>query len=133
MDFSFERRLSIFQYPVPHFWYPRRKLDCMVTYLKSLELYTNETMHGFQGGTAILLSMLGASKDDIARHIGWYSTAMVDHYTQADKVLAAADTSDRLAVSTLPEAGHIRAEVLGTRFSACNNLVDFEPFFKNVL
>ena len=48
---------------------------------------------------------------------------MVDHYTQAGKILAAADT----------EAGHILADVLGTRFSACNNLVGFQSFFKNGL
>jgi integrase len=61
----------------------------LVTYLKLLGLYTNETIHGFRGGIAILLSLLGASKDEIAKHFGWSSTQIVDHYTQVDKVLAA--------------------------------------------
>lgn len=101
----------------------------LVTYLKSLGLYTNETIHGFRGGTAILLGLLGASKADIAGHIGWHSTDMVDHYTQADKVLALVNTSDKLSGSTLPVAGRIPAEDLGTRFKQCNSLVGFKLFF----
>lgn len=101
----------------------------LVTYLKLLDLYTDETVHGFRGGTALLLSMLGASSEDIARHIGWCSSAMVDHYTQVDKVFTAMDTADRLSGSILPSAGQIPAEVLGGRFNECNNLIGFEPFF----
>lgn len=101
----------------------------LVTYLTSLDLYKNETIHGFRGGTAILLTLLGATKDEIAGHIGWCSTNMVDHYTQVEKVLAAGDTSYKLGVSTVPEAGHILAEELGTEFRKRNNLVGFEPFF----
>ena len=82
------------------------------------------------GGTAILLSLLGASNNDIAAHIGWCSPTMVDHYTQIEKVLSAAGTSEKLSVSTDPKACRIPAEVLGTRFQKCNNLVGFKPFFK---
>jgi hypothetical protein len=101
----------------------------LVSYLKSLGLYTNETVHGFRGGTALLLKMLGASSDDIARHIGWCSTAMVDHYTQVDKVSAILDTGDKLGDSILSRAGQVPAQVLGRRFTECNNLTGFEPFF----
>ncbi|CAB3993772.1 LIGHT-DEPENDENT SHORT HYPOCOTYLS 6 [Paramuricea clavata] len=91
-----------------------------VTYLKFLGLYemvhgfrgnifpiyfwTYETVHGFRGGTAILLSLLGASKNIITKHIRWSSTRMVGHYTQADKVLTVRNTVDRLNESILPVA-----------------------------
>jgi hypothetical protein len=101
----------------------------LLTYLKFLGLYTNETVHGFRGGTAILLRLLGASKDDIAEHIRWSSTRMVDHYTQANKVLTAGDTVDRLNESILPVAGHTPAEDLGTQFQNCDQLLNFKPFF----
>lgn len=103
------------------------------TYLTCLGIHENESIHGFRGGTAILLSLLGASKEDIARHMGWCSTFMVDHYTQADKVLAAdqaaTDTSERLSNSLLPQGGKIAAETLGARFRKLNNVVGFKPFF----
>lgn len=101
----------------------------LITYLKSLGIYTSETVHGFRGGTALLLRMLGASSEDIARHIGWCSTTMVDHYTQTQKVFAIVDTADKLGNSTLPRAGQVPAQTLGHQFNICNNLVGFEPFF----
>ena len=103
------------------------------TYLTCLGIHENESIHGFRGGTAILLSLLGASKEDIAGHMGWCSTFMVNHYTQADKVLAAdqavTETSERLSNSLLPQGGKIAAETLGARFRKLNNVVGFKPFF----
>jgi predicted esterase len=103
----------------------------LVIYLKLLSLYTNGTItiHGFRSGTAILLSLLGASKDEIAQHIGWSSTRMVDHYTQVDNVLAAAATSQRLNDCVFPVAGRTLAEDLGIQFQNYDNLISFQPFF----
>ena len=39
--------------------------------------------------------MLGASSEDIARHIGWCSTVMVDHYNRANKVVPVMDTAEK--------------------------------------
>lgn len=104
----------------------------LITYLTSLGINENETIHWFRGGTAILLSLLGASKEDVARHIGWCSTRMVDHYTQVDKVLAAdqaADASEKLNNSVLPQGNKTTAKNLGAKFREWNNLVGFKPFF----
>lgn len=57
---------------------------------------------------------------------------MVDHYTQVDKVLAAdkaADTSEKLNNSVLPQGNKTTAKVLGVKFRELNNLVGFKPFF----
>ena len=48
--------------------------------------------------------MLGASSEDIARHIGWCSTAMVDHYTRANKLVPLMDTAEELGLSILSSA-----------------------------
>lgn len=104
----------------------------LVTYLTSLGINENETVHGFRSGTAILLSLLGASKEDIVKHVGWCSTLMVDHYTQVDKILAAeqaADTSEKLNNSVLSSGDNTSANDLGLSFRKINNLVGFQPFF----
>lgn len=104
----------------------------LVLYLRNLDIYERETVHGFRGGAAILLSLLGASKEDIAQHIGWASSHMVDHYTQLDKVATAeaSEPAQKLYNSTLPLAGSVPAEVLCQKFRVLNNLVGFSPFFK---
>lgn len=104
----------------------------LVTYLKSLNIYDKESVHGFRGGTAVLLSLLGASKEEIAGHIGWRSIGMVDHYAQVDKVLAAdvdTDPAERLSASMLPKDGATPAGVLGNKFRDLNNLTGLTPFF----
>ena len=101
----------------------------LVTYLTSLGLYTNETVHGFRAGTAILLTLLGASKDDVAKHVGWCSSLMVNHYTRERRVPPKDDVWAKLDLSTSPGNDHPQAAVLGAEFQARSDLTDFEPFF----
>ena len=42
-------------------------------YLTTLEIHEGETMHSFRSGCSITLSLLGASDDQVARHVGWKS------------------------------------------------------------
>ena len=49
-------------------------------YLKDAGLDGGETPHSLRAGCSITLELLGVSKSDIAKHIGWRSTSMVDHY-----------------------------------------------------
>ena len=51
-------------------------------YLSSLGINEGESVHGFRAGNYILLRLLAVSKEEVAKHIGWKSTALVDYYTQ---------------------------------------------------
>ena len=53
----------------------------LVKYLSSLGINEGESVHGFRAGNSILQRLLGMSKEEVAKHIGWKSTALVDYYT----------------------------------------------------
>ena len=53
----------------------------LVKYLSFLGINESESVHGFRAGNSILQRLLGMSKEEVARHIGWKSTALVDYYT----------------------------------------------------
>lgn len=97
----------------------------LVKYLSSLEINDGETVHGFRSGTSILLRLLGVSREDVAEHIGWRSTALVDYYTQLDKVMSADTTSNTLACSTVDFGRGSSAELLGNTFRKLNCLTRF--------
>lgn len=40
---------------------------------KTLNIDGGETMHSFRGGFSMTLSLLGASDDQVAGHVGWKS------------------------------------------------------------
>ena len=45
-------------------------------------------MHSFRSGCSITLSLLGASDDQVASHVGWKSIQMARYYSQVPKVMA---------------------------------------------
>lgn len=49
-------------------------------YLKDAGLDSGKTPHSLRAGCSVTLELLGVSKSDIAKHIGWRSTGIVDHY-----------------------------------------------------
>ena len=53
----------------------------LVNYLSSLGINEGDSVHGFRAGNSILQRLLGMSKEEVAKHIGWKSTALVDYYT----------------------------------------------------
>ena len=59
----------------------------LIKYLSSLGINDDESVHGFRAGNSILLRLLGVSREEVAEHIGWKSTALVDYYTQVQKRL----------------------------------------------
>lgn len=101
----------------------------LVKYLSSLEINDGETVHGFRSGTSILLRLLGLSREDVAEHIGWRSTALVDYYTQLDKVMSADTSSNTLACSTVDFGRGSSAELLGNTFRTLNCLAGFTQAF----
>ena len=101
----------------------------LVKYLSSLEINDDETVHGFRSGTSILLRLLGLSREDVAEHIGCRSTALVDYYTQLDKVMSADTSSNTLACSTVDFGRGSSAELLGNTFRKLNCLAGFTQAF----
>ena len=57
------------------------------TYLDHLGIADGEPMHSFCSSCSITRSVLGASIEDIATHVGWHSTDSARYYTETDKVL----------------------------------------------
>jgi len=97
-------------------------------YLNALGIHDGESTHSFRGGTAILLRLLGASKEDVAHHIGWKSTEMVDLYTQIDKVMGSTSPGTS-ASNPLDVNGEALVERLGSQFRDSNLLIGFKPAF----
>ena len=98
-------------------------------YLSSLSINEGESVHGFRARNSILLRLLGVSKEEVAKHISWKSTALVDYYTQVQKVMNTAAVSDALACSTIDNGNGSPAEHLGNTFRECNILFGFTLAF----
>ena len=56
-------------------------------YLDQIQANDRETPHSSRSGCSITLSLLGASKEAVADHVGWASTKMVDHYNDLRSIL----------------------------------------------
>ncbi|KXJ22468.1 hypothetical protein AC249_AIPGENE2534 [Exaiptasia diaphana] len=70
-------------------------------YLSSLNIFDGETPHSFRSGVAIMLRLLGALKGQVASHLGWQSSRMVEHYTLVEKVLGLPGETGSPGVSSL--------------------------------
>lgn len=101
----------------------------LVGYLKDLGIHEGETTHSFRSGAAILLRLLGANKEEVARHIGWQTTQMVDLYTQTEKVLSIASASPTPPHNPLNLDDGALVERVSNEFRERNLLVGFSPAF----
>lgn len=101
----------------------------LVTYLTKLGIYEGETPHSFRSGTAILLRLLGATKEEVAHHIGWQSTQMVDLYTQTGKVMGSKASKPTPASNPINIEDEDLVEKIGLEFREKNLLVGFKPAF----
>ena len=101
----------------------------LIKYLSSLGINEGESVQGFRAGNSILLRLLGVSKEEVAKHIGWKSTAFIDHYTQVQKVINTSAVSDALARSMIDNGNGSPAEHLGKIFCGCNILSGFTLAF----
>ena len=68
-------------------------------YLSNLHLDDGETAHSFRAGCSITLSLLGASNEAIAKHVGWRSVTTAAYYTQTDAVMHPTRTSALLTAN----------------------------------
>jgi len=69
------------------------------------------------------------SKEEVAKHIGLKSTALVDYFTQVQKGINTSSVSDPLARSTIDNGDGSPAEHLGNTFRECNILSGFTLVF----
>ena len=80
-------------------------------------------MHSFTSGCSITLSLLGASDDQVARHVGWKSVHMAQYPSQVLKVIELSLPASLLAQGSVKGKDNVsHAESLGAEFRACNNL-----------
>ena len=83
-------------------------------YLDQIQANDGETPHSSRSGCSITLSLLGASKEAVANHVGWASTKMVDHYNDLRSIL-----------HPNAPAALLSAEASG---SSCNVAMAYESF-----
>ena len=71
--------------------------DRFKKYLKTLNLYNGETLHGIRGACAITLASSGLteSAEKIMEHVGWFSKSSYDRYSRLSKMV------DNNSVATL--------------------------------
>jgi integrase len=100
-------------------------------YLGQLHLDDGETAHSFRAGCSNTLSLLGASQEEVAKHIGWRSVSTAAYYTQTDAVMSPTSTSTVLTDSVIPidPMQPPPAHQLGALFRSRNNLEGFSLAF----
>ena len=90
-------------------------------HLTALNIDEGETMRSFRRGRSITLSLLGASDDQVASHVGWKSIQMARYYSQVPKVMDLSLPASLLAQGTVRGKESIsRAGSLGAEFRAHN-------------
>lgn len=105
-------------------------------HLNALQLDDGETMHSFRAGCSITLSLLGATDQDIARHVGWRNLSTAQYYTQTNKVMALTKPANLLRDGTSAMASQSEtppALTLGREFRRNNSMVDFTVAFPTLL
>ena len=92
-------------------------------HLTALNIDKGETMHSFRSGCSITLSLLGASDDQVARHVGWKSLQTAQYYSQVPKVMDLSLPASLIAQGSVIGTNNVsHAESLGAEFRARNNL-----------
>ena len=91
-------------------------------HLTTLKISDGETMHSFRAGCSITLSLLGASDDDVAQHVGWKSLATARYYTQTRHVMNTSKTAALLSESAAPASSTLpsQASRVGSLFRSRN-------------
>jgi hypothetical protein len=100
-------------------------------YLGQLKLDEGETVHSFRAGCSIMLSLLGASDEVVAAHVGWWSLATARYYTRTDTMTNPPKTLDLLvdyrSASATPTAPSL--DNLGASFRSSPNRNAFSLAF----
>ena len=97
-------------------------------HLRDLGINDGETPHSLRSECSITLQLLGVSKQDTARHVGWRTLAMVDHYNCLDQTLQDSSPASVLAAGKLPAGGKSSEENIA-KYRQLNTLSGFHPVF----
>ena len=63
-------------------------------YLRELNIFEGETIHGIRGGCAITMMSNGISNSkEVMDHVGWFSKSSLDRYSRMDKLVDAESVS----------------------------------------
>ena len=98
-------------------------------YLKDAGLDGGETPHSLRAGCSITLELLGVSKSDIAKHIGWRSTSMVDHYNDLEQIVKPGHTAEVLSSTASSRASSSATGDAISSYQDVNELKNFSPVF----
>ena len=98
-------------------------------YLKDAGLDGGETPHSLRAGCSITLELLGVSKSDIAKHIGWRSTSMVDHYNDLEQIVKPGHTAEVLSSTASSRASSSATQDAISSYQDVNELKNFSPVF----
>ena len=97
-------------------------------YLSDLGIDEGETPHSLRSGCSITLELLGVPKQDIARHVGWRTPAMVDHYNYLHEALLVTLPASVLAAGKLPIGKKTSKECVA-KYKQFNDLSGFHQVF----
>lgn len=92
-------------------------------YLDQIKANEGETPHSSRSGCSITLSLLGASKEAVANHIGWASTKMVDHYNDLRNILRPDAPAALLSAAAGPSCNVVAA------YESYEDVSSFKPIF----
>ena len=98
-------------------------------YLKDAGLDGGETPHSLRAGCSITLELLGVSKSDIAKHIGWRSTSMVDHYNDLEQIVKPGHAAEVLSSTASSQASSSATQDVISSYQNANELKNFSPVF----
>ena len=98
-------------------------------YLKDAGLDGGETPHSLRAGCSITLELLGVSKFDIAKHIGWRSTSTVDLCNDLERIVKPGHTAEVLSSTASSQASFSATQVGVSSSQDVNELKNFSPVF----
>ena len=78
-------------------------------YLHELNLDDGETPHSFRSACAIMLTLAGATVNEVMSHVGWWSKRSPNHYMQLHKSAKAEAPASRL-VNAITNQAHVTSE-----------------------
>lgn len=79
-------------------------------YLKELNMFEGETIHGIRGGNAITMMSSGIASKEVMDHIVWFSKSSLDRYSRIKKLADAGSVGpvfSKVADSNLSDVGNI--------------------------
>lgn len=97
-------------------------------YLSDLGIDEGETPHSLRSGCSITLELLGVPKQDIARHVGWRTPTMVDHYNRLHDAFLVTSPASVLAAGKLP-TGEKTSDECVANYKQFNGLSGFHQVF----